>query len=116
MTVLRDMVDVVSMDVKLPSATGLQPFWDEHRKFLEAARGRALFVKAVVTADTAQSDILTAVDLVARYDQTVPFILQPASGPTAPTPLQLIGWQNAALAHLADVRVIPQLHKVLCVP
>ena len=49
---LRQMVDVVSMDFKLPSATGLRPFWKEHEQFLSAARGAILFVKAVVTGKT----------------------------------------------------------------
>ena len=37
MAALRQHVDVISMDFKLPSATGLRPFWEDHRRFLEAA-------------------------------------------------------------------------------
>ncbi len=113
---LREMIDIVSMDFKLPSATGLRPFWDEHGKFLAAARGKTLFVKVVVTADTTRDDILTSANTIAAYDASVPLVIQPASGPLAPESSQLIYFQQAALGSLADVRVIPQTHKLLSLP
>jgi 7-carboxy-7-deazaguanine synthase len=113
---LQEMIDVVSMDFKLPSATGLRPFWDEHRRFLAAAGGRTVFVKAVVTADTALQDILTSVQIIAEHHISAPFIIQPVTGPFAPVPELLIEFQNAALGVLRDVRVIPQAHKILQVP
>jgi 7-carboxy-7-deazaguanine synthase len=113
---LRTMIDTVSMDFKLPSATGQRPFWDEHRRFLSAARGRTLFVKAVVTSGTVLQDILTSARIIAGHDASCAFILQPASGPLAPESALLIGFQNAALGVIGDVRVIPQAHKILQVP
>jgi 7-carboxy-7-deazaguanine synthase len=113
---LRDMVDVVSMDFKLPSATGQRPFWDEHMRFLAAAKGRSLFVKAVVTAETLLHDILTSAKIIAGHDASLAFILQPASGPLAPDTAKLMEFQNAALGIIGDVRVIPQAHKILQVP
>lgn len=116
MASLRHMIDVVSMDFKLPSATGLKPFWEEHKQFLAAARGMKLFVKAVVTADTSDEDVLKCADLIAQYDRTVPLIIQPARGPFAPDPGLLIRFQNRALGIIGDVRVIPQIHMILNVP
>jgi organic radical activating enzyme len=113
---LRDLVDVVSMDFKLPSATGLGPFWDEHSKFLAALRGKSVFVKAVTTRDTLHDDILTSANIIAGIDGSIPLIIQPASGRFAPDPVTLVKLQNAALRILQDVRVIPQVHKVLRVP
>ena len=113
---LGAMIDTVSMDFKLPSATGLRPFWDEHRRFLAAARGRSLFVKAVVTSGTAREDIMTSADIIAGHDASLAFVLQPASGPLAPDPALLVEFQNAALGVIGDVRVIPQAHKILKVP
>jgi 7-carboxy-7-deazaguanine synthase len=113
---LREMIDVVSMDFKLPSATGQRPFWDEHRKFLTVAHGKGLFVKAIVTADTALHDVLTSARIIAEHDASLAFILQPASGPLAPDPAMLMEFQNAALGIIGDVRVIPQAHKILRVP
>lgn len=116
MEVLREMVNVVSMDFKLPSATGLRPFWEEHRRFLAAASGRNLFVKAVVTVDTTRHDIVTSAKIIAEHDASLPFILQPAAGPFAPAPALLIELQDVALGVIGDVRVIPQVHKILQVP
>jgi organic radical activating enzyme len=113
---LIDLIDVVSMDIKLPSATGLRPFWEEHRKFLAASRGKECFVKAVITSDTSQDDIVTAARIVSNADPSVPFILQPATGQAAPAPAMLLAFQEMALGILGDVRVIPQVHKMLQVP
>jgi len=113
---IRGLVDVVSMDFKLPSATGLAPFWDEHNKFLSVIRGKSVFVKAVATRDTQIDDILTSANIIAEIDVSVPLIIQPASGQLAPEPGTLVEFQNAALRILQDVRVIPQVHKVLHVP
>jgi len=108
-----DLVDVVSMDFKLPSATGLRPFWDEHRKFLSLSLGKSLYVKAVVTGDTTVEDVATAARLIAGLDRSILFVLQPASGPLAPGPDTLVMFQELALGLIEDVRVIPQAHKML---
>jgi 7-carboxy-7-deazaguanine synthase len=108
-----EFIDVVSMDIKLPSATGLRPFWEEHRKFLAASRGKECFVKAVMTSDTSRDDIVTAAGIISRFDHAVPFVLQPASGTAAPSPAMLLAFQEIALGILGDVRVIPQVHKML---
>jgi 7-carboxy-7-deazaguanine synthase len=113
---LRDLVDVISMDFKLPSATGLRPFWQEHKDFLAAAKGKVLFVKAVVTKDAAQEDILTSARIIAGFDQRIPLVIQPAGGELAPGSNMLVDFQNAALKIIPDVRVIPQIHKILNVP
>jgi organic radical activating enzyme len=111
-----ELIDVISMDIKLPSATGLRPYWEEHRKFLDASRGKECFVKAVMTKDTSRKDIVTAADIISQFDPTVPFILQPATGSGAPSPAMLLAFQEVALGILDNVRVIPQVHKMLQVP
>lgn len=113
MGLLRDLVDIVSMDIKLPSATGLRPYWQEHRMFIEAASGRELFVKAVVTADTTIEDVREAASLIADADRTIPFIIQPAGGPQAPSAGKLLRLQEAVMNRIEDVRIIPQVHKML---
>lgn len=113
---LRGLIDVVSMDFKLPSATGLRPFWDEHTRFLSAASATDLFVKAVVTRETTLDEIISSARLVARCETPTPFILQPANGSQAPDAKMLIAFQDAALSYAGDVRVIPQAHKILNLP
>jgi len=116
MKTLASNVDVVSMDFKLPSATGMRPLWEEHRRFLSQAVGKGLFVKAVVTKDTLPDDIVKSAELLAEFDRAIPFIIQPASGPLMPGPAALLAFQETALGIIADVRVIPQAHKMLLVP
>jgi organic radical activating enzyme len=116
MAELSGLMDIVSMDMKLPSATGERPRWDEHRKFVSAAAVTGLFVKIVVTRSTTDDDVNVAARILAEYDRRLPFIIQPAGGSFAPVPLDLVRFQHLALSVLEDVRVIPQLHKVLGMP
>jgi 7-carboxy-7-deazaguanine synthase len=111
-----DLIDIVSMDIKLPSAVRTGPYWDEHRLFLATASTREVFVKSVVTADTELNDIVSAAESVASVDRAIPFILQSASGTYSPGAALLLAFQETALKILSDVRVIPQLHKVLQLP
>jgi organic radical activating enzyme len=112
-----DCIDIVSMDLKLPSATGMHPWWREHEAFLKAAQGKEIYIKAVVTAETEDKDILRGTDLVASIDREIPFILQPASSfgrfRAIPEMDQVAHWQDLAQKTLSHVRVIPQMHKQL---
>lgn len=113
---LAGLVDIVSMDIKLPSSTAERPHWEEHRKFLSAAAGPMLFVKAVVTRTTLDDDVAAAAQLLAQHDRRLPFVIQPAGGTFAPDPKDVLRFQHRALALLEDVRVLPQVHKVLGIP
>ncbi len=113
---LNALVDIVSMDVKLPSATGQPPCWDEHRRFLTAVSVPQLFVKAVVTSTTSAEDVLAAAHLLESRDRSIPFVLQPASGRSAPDPRRLVELQLKSSMVLDDVRVIPQVHRMLGLP
>lgn len=113
---VQGLVDVVSMDFKLPSSTGLRPYWEEHKRCLTASRGSDLFVKAVVTNDTLLGDVITSARILAGQDRIIPFILQPSVDLITSNPSKLAHFQDAALGLLSDVRVIPQIHKILNVP
>ncbi len=117
-------VDVVAMDMKLPSAAGDGALWEEHSRFLEIASGAEVFVKIVVSADTGEDEIGRCCDLIAPLDKHIPLVIQPVSqlhppfsggdrgGVVVPGEL-LMRLQDAAMTRLADVRVIPQCHKLL---
>jgi organic radical activating enzyme len=107
------LIDVIAMDIKLSSATGLGPLWEQHAEFLEACSVDKVFVKVVVAAESTQDEIVTASRLVSELSQNIPMILQPISGSNQPTGEMLMGFQNTALGFLSDVRVIPQCHKIL---
>ena len=111
-----EQVDIIAMDIKLPSATGLSPYWKEHKKMLEIAYLKEVFVKIVVTKESNFKEIDEAAALIAAVDDKIPLILQPVSphGPVKhrPDADQLLALQAAARRKLKTVRVIPQTHKL----
>lgn len=111
-----DLVDVIAMDIKLPTSTKGKDFWEEHLEFMKTAKAKEVFVKAVITDGTSEVDIEKAVSLVEAVDKDIPFILQPASGfgefKGIPDNARLLDWQRKGQARLRDVRIMPQLHKI----
>lgn len=109
-----DYADIIAMDIKLPSATGLAAYWEEHKKFLLIAWEKILFVKTVITRDTIIEDLKKAVDLILSVDSAIPLVLQPATEEISPQLRdKLLLFQEEALKYLSYVRIIPQLHKFI---
>lgn len=110
-------LDTIGMDIKLPSATQLRPYWDEHRSFLAIAARREVFVKLVLTRDTTEEELDTALEIVANVDREIPLIMQPVTPygivRHPPSPEQVLQWQARAKQALRQVRVIPQTHKMI---
>jgi organic radical activating enzyme len=109
-------VDTVAMDMKPPSSTGDRDFWAAHRRFLEAARLKEVFVKIVVTPRTVPAEIAEAVRIIAETDPAVPLVFQPETEPSGAISLEALRRIRLecvpAAAVLRDVRVIPQMHKI----
>lgn len=113
---LIEHVDFISMDIKLPGTAQTPPFWQQHRKFIEIGRERDLSVKLVVSGQTRDEELLEACRLVADIDDELPCFLQPmtgSNGRVAVTAERLLQLQALAARRLADVRVIPQMHRFL---
>lgn len=109
-----DAVDIISMDIKLPSVAG--DFFGVHREFLRIARAKELYAKIVVTGATPLDEFDAAVDLLAP---DVPLILQPVTPVRAVAAIgarEILALQARALRKLKSVRVIPQTHRILNVP
>ena len=112
------VVDIVSMDIKLPSVVGKNLF-AVHEKFLRVAVGKNLCVKIVVTGETSTEEFLSAIELVAHVDEKIFVVLQPVTpvnGVSAVSAEKILSLQAAALRRLKNVRVIPQTHKLIAVP
>ena len=112
-------VDIVAMDIKPPRATADRPVWKEHEAFLRMAmgQGRDVFVKIVVTPGTGDDEIEQAICLVANVDPSIPVVLQPVTpwGAVRETVSseRLAVWHHAMGKRLRDVRIIPQVHRIL---
>ncbi len=107
-------IDIVAMDIKLPSATGLSSFWEEQRKFLLIAWEKQVFVKAVITKETTIEDLKTAIEVVLSVDPMIPFVLQPETDALDQELIEkLFIFQKETSLTLPYVRIIPQLHKFM---
>lgn len=111
-----DLIDIVSMDFKLPSITGLPTFWEKHRQFLKIAASKETFVKTVVGEETTCEEIEKAADLIHSIAADIPLIIQPVSKNEKVmgiSPAYALALQEQALKKLVDVRIIPQTHKIM---
>lgn len=114
MALLTGKVDMVSMDIKLRSTSGLTDTLDLHRRFLEVLSTTPVYVKAVVDFQTPVEEIAQAASLVAEKDPAIPFIIQPETreGRIAGGEY-LLDLHRKASESLEDVRILPQIHGIL---
>lgn len=110
-------VDYISMDMKIPSTSGCtEHLWDLHREFLRVSRGRNASVKVVIGTETALDEIEQVCNIMSDVDRMTPLFLQPlslADGGIGISAAHMLRLQEAASARLPDVRVIPQMHRML---
>ena len=110
-----DLLDIISMDIKLPSVTNAD-FFDLHRKFIEIAKSKDLYIKIVVTNETTIEEFIAAVEMIASISRNISLILQPVTPVRKVQPIiphNLLCFQKWALDYLDNVRVIPQTHKII---
>ena len=108
-------VDIVSMDVKPPSAAG-ESLWARHRAFLATAAEKDVYVKLVVTSDLTEAELAETCRLIAEVRTDIPLILQPVTsrgGCVPPKAEELLRMQEQALRILRNVRLIPQAHSMM---
>jgi 7-carboxy-7-deazaguanine synthase len=111
-----DLIEYISMDVKLPSVSGLDGLWDNHLNFLRIASRTNVFVKAVVSNATTNDEIQKTCELICSVDRSIPLVLQPltselTNGSISPT--LLLEFQEIASCNLDFARIIPQTHHIL---
>ena len=112
----------VSLDFKCPSNTGEGARWDEHAACVREtlAAGRELYVKMPVDDDTCPDEVARGAALLASLAPSAPLLLtpltEPATGRITAGRTTLDRLHAVASRAHGDVRVLPQLHKVLGVP
>ena len=114
---VRAMVGHVAMDVKLASATGEPTPWGEHRRFVEAADLAAMHLKVVVADATTDEELRRVRALLEGRRLPTVIVLQPVTpggGAKPPSAVRILKMQEVLMAEgTADVRVIPQVHKLM---
>lgn len=109
-----DLVDIVAMDFKLPSSTHTGNFWLAHKEFLKVACKKTVFVKAVICNSTEEKDIHKATEIIRSIEMNIPLILQPNFfEQSEELTRKMEEYKKYCQRHLCDVRILPQLHKIL---
>ena len=110
-----DAVDIVAMDIKLPSSSGFaDDCWKQHYDFLNIAKAKDVFVKAVVGARTSIEDFLKMLDLFKSLDYHGVLVIQPDSRENAERLVDNLAlFKRLCADYLIPSCVIPQLHKLI---
>lgn len=111
-----DDVDIVALDIKLPSTPGVRMEWEDVAECLRLCRGKLALAKIVVTDSSADNEIARAVELVRQTNPTLPLILQPVTPiddtMAPPPPATMDRFAQTFRKHGLTPRVVPQLHKL----
>lgn len=114
---VKHCLDYISMDMKLPSTAGCtEHLWDLHTLFLRESLGGNVTVKVVVGAETSDAEITQVCDVISSVDEALPLFLQPLTlpgGAVGISAAHIFHLQELASRRLPDVRVMPQMHKLL---
>lgn len=104
-----DYIDIISMDIKLQSATGQKNLFFENEEFLKIAQKKETFIKAVFDENISDDEIEKVTYLAKKYNTLL--ILQPKM--PINKGLDLDNIYNKFYKKYKNIRLIPQVHKYL---
>lgn len=113
--------DLIAMDLKPASVTKEKSFLAEHRRFLELAKTKELFIKIVLSKEIDLQEFQELIRLVQEIAPKTPVILQPVSSlheageghEDSQLMHLLVELQRMAARMIPDVRIMPRLHRIL---
>lgn len=103
-----DFIDIISMDIKLKSASGMENF-EENEKFLDIASKKEVFIKIVFDKNIKDEEIIKTASIAKKHDSLI--ILQPKMPMDKDIDIEKIF--NKFYKHYKTIRLIPQVHKFL---
>jgi organic radical activating enzyme len=108
-----DDLDIVAMDLKLPSSTDMGILWGMHRRFLKIASRKEVFLKSIICQSTKEEDLVEALWLIKEVNKTAILVLQPNSFEDH-NQMQEKLETFRYICKKADITtcVIPQVHKI----
>lgn len=115
LTLVKSLVQTISMDIKLPSTSG-QPFAAEKiEQFLKLASTKQGWVKVVVSEATTGREIVKVAKLMCSIVPKWDLVLQPIAtkGRTFRVDNHYYQLLQKAFVYHDKVRLVPQLHKML---
>lgn len=110
--------DCIAMDLKPASVTRERNFFEEHRRFLEIAKSKEVFMKIILSKEIDLREFDSLIQIVKDKRPETPVLLQPISkeieGHEDAELMELLSClQRSALRYVSDVRIVPRLHKIL---
>lgn len=110
-----DYIDVISADIKLPSASGIEGSFAIHDEFFKTAKkhDKEIFAKIVFDENILDNEIEHCLKLAEKYN--LPLILQPKTqeSKVCVDAEKILEIFNKFLDNYPNVRLIPQVHKYL---
>ena len=108
-----DYLDIVAMDLKLPSSTCMGGgLWGLHKKFLKIAQAKEVFLKTIICQTTEEKDLLTGLALIKEVNAATVLVLQPNSFDDYDALREkLENFREISINQGITTCVIPQIHK-----
>lgn len=110
-----DMVDIVSMDIKLPSVTKMEESYQRHKEFIDICtkNKKEIFLKIVFDKNITDKEIDESVKLAKK--DTLLIVLQPMmlNDSLNTSPVELMAVFEKFAQRYSNVRLIPQVHKFI---
>lgn len=108
-----NFIDIISMDIKLPSCTGLKPLWQEHEMFLESSKEKNIYVKVVFDKNVTEEELNKVCELSQKYNTEL--VLQPKMDGKIPSVDSnfMVSILEKCLKKYKRTRLIPQVHKFI---
>jgi organic radical activating enzyme len=107
-----DYIDIVAMDLKLPSSTFQGDFWERHERFLSVASCKEVFLKTVICLTTEEADLRKGLAMINRINHCPVLVLQPNSFEEGRALWEkLMKFQDISREEGITSCIIPQMHK-----
>lgn len=109
-----DYLDIIAMDLKLPSSAYMGNLWSMHRRFLKIASKKEVFLKTVICKSTKEEDLNDALELIQEVNSALILVLQPNSYEDDEELKQkLEKFKEIVMERNITTCIIPQMHKVI---
>jgi organic radical activating enzyme len=111
---LIDRIDIIAMDLKFPSSTGMGNLWHMHKKFLKIAAKKEVFLKAIICQATYEDDLKEALAIIKEISPGSVLVLQPNSYENQSVlKTKLLAFKDLANQQGVRTCIIPQIHKIM---
>lgn len=110
-------IDIVALDIKLPSCSNINVDWNDVNNSLKIASKKDIFVKVVITNNVDISEVEKVAELVHGIGRKVDIVLQPVTptniGIAEPTSEMMTKLMSICEMRGIKTHIIPQLHKLV---